>query len=97
LELEAGWEALVRPRSGNALNRGLGVLNSPGTIDAGYRNEVGVIVFNAGPEAQSISRGQKIAQLAIRPLPVIRLSAIPQAELNLATPRNLKGFGSSGS
>lgn len=97
LEMEPGWEALVRPRSGNALKLGLTVLNTPGTIDAGYRNEVGVILHNAGQTAIPLAKGMKIAQIAFRMIPAHTLRAISLDEFNADTARNLKGFGSSGS
>lgn len=96
LEMEPGWEALVRPRSGNALNRGLTVLNAPGTIDAGYRNEVGVIVYNAGSGPVELAKGMRIAQVAFRAIPGHELQPISRAEFNAGTARSLKGFGSSG-
>ncbi len=96
LEMEPGWEALVRPRSGNALKLGLTVLNTPGTIDAGYRNEVGVILHNAGQATINLVAKMKIAQIAFRPIPEYSLEAITQKEFNADTARNLKGFGSSG-
>ncbi len=96
LEMEEGWEALVRPRSGNALNFGLTVLNTPGTIDAGYRNEVGVILHNAGQMMMELKRGMKIAQIAFRPIPEHTLTGISMDEFNAETARGLGGFGSSG-
>jgi dUTP pyrophosphatase len=96
LELEPGWEALVRPRSGNALKSGLTVLNTPGTIDAGYRNEVGVILHNAGQVMLELKRGMKIAQVAFRRIPEHSLERIDMDAFNSATERGLGGFGSSG-
>ena len=96
LEMENGWEALVRPRSGNALKMGLTVLNTPGTIDAGYRNEVGVILHNAGQVMLELNKGMKIAQIAFRQIPEHELSRIDIAEFNADTARGLGGFGSSG-
>ncbi len=96
LEMEPGWEALVRPRSGNALKKGLTIVNTPGTIDAGYRNEIGVIIHNIGPDAQQLDKGQKIAQIAFRKIPDFDLELIANAEFDADTARNLKGFGSSG-
>ena len=96
LSLEPGWEALVRPRSGNALKLGLAVLNSPGTIDAGYRNEVGVILHNAGLETIELREGMRIAQIAFRPVPAHSLEPIAMAEFSTTTDRGLGGFGSSG-
>ena len=96
LEMEPGWEALVRPRSGNALKMGLTVLNTPGTIDAGYRNEVGVILHNAGQHMLELNRGMKIAQMAFRPIPEHTLERISRKDFDADTERSLNGFGSSG-
>lgn len=65
LELPAGYEAQVRPRSGLALKNGITVLNSPGTIDADYRGEVGVILVNLSPDSFTINNGDRIAQMVI--------------------------------
>ena len=65
LELPVGFEAQVRPRSGLALKHNLSLTNSPGTIDAGYRGEVGVIMFNPGPAPFPIHRGDRIAQMVV--------------------------------
>ena len=97
LELEPGWEALVRPRSGNALKLGLTVLNSPGTIDAGYRNEVGVILFNAGGAEAELKAGMRIAQMAFRPVPGHELERVSRGGFDADTERGLGGFGSTGS
>ncbi len=96
LEMEPGWEALVRPRSGNALKHGLTVLNTPGTIDAGYRNEVGVILHNAGQLMLELTRGMKIAQIAFRRIPEHSLARITMAQFSADTERGLGGFGSTG-
>ncbi|MCK5713106.1 MAG: dUTP diphosphatase, partial [Hyphomicrobiaceae bacterium] len=68
LELPAGYEAQVRPRSGLALNYGITVLNSPGTIDSDYRGEVSVVLANLGYAPFEIRRGERIAQLVITPV-----------------------------
>jgi dUTP pyrophosphatase len=65
LELPVGYEAQIRPRSGMALKHGISVLNTPGTIDADYRGEVGVIVVNLSSEAYAISPGERICQMVI--------------------------------
>ena len=65
IELPAGWEAQVRPRSGLALKKGITVLNSPGTIDADYRGEICVILVNLGSEEFVINDGERIAQMVI--------------------------------
>ena len=93
LELPAGFEAQVRPRSGLAAKSAITVLNSPGTIDAGYRGEVKVILFNAGTQPFQIERGDRIAQMVIQNLPEIEL----EIEENLAvSTRGAGGFGSTG-
>ncbi len=94
MALPAGFEAQVRPRSGLALKHGVTVLNSPGTIDADYRGEVGVVLVNHGPHDFHIQRGDRIAQMIIAP--VTRLVWHQVAELG-DTGRGAGGFGSSGS
>ncbi len=93
LELPVGFEAQVRPRSGLAAKSYITVLNSPGTIDAGYRGEVKVILFNAGDRPFQVERGDRIAQMVIQNLPEVKL----EMELNLAaSSRGAGGFGSTG-
>jgi dUTP pyrophosphatase len=93
LELPAGFEAQVRPRSGLALNYGIAVLNSPGTIDSDYRGEVGVILANLGHAPFEIRRGERIAQLVV--LPVASADLIEVAGVSV-TERGVGGFGSTG-
>ncbi len=93
LEIPPGYEAQVRPRSGLAKNYGIGVLNSPGTIDADYRGEVGVILFNFGKQPFTINRGDRIAQLVFARVEKIEL--IETADLN-QTQRGAGGFGHTG-
>ena len=93
LALPEGHEAQVRPRSGLALKAGLTVLNSPGTIDADYRGEIGVVLINLGEEAFTVSRGMRIAQLVVSPVSRARL--VERARLD-DTGRGAGGFGSSG-
>lgn len=93
LELPVGFEAQVRPRSGLALKHNLSLTNSPGTIDAGYRGEVGVIMFNPGPEPFPVRRGDRIAQMVIAELPEVEL--VPAEELS-ESGRGEGGFGSTG-
>lgn len=93
IALPDNYEAQVRPRSGLALKHGVTVLNSPGTIDADYRGEVGVILINHGHEPFTVTRGLRIAQLVLAP--VARLawqeaSALPESR------RGAGGFGSTG-
>ena len=94
LALPFGYEAQVRPRSGLALKHGVTVLNTPGTIDADYRGEVGVILINLGQEAVEITRGMRVAQLVIAR--VTRASIVEVSELPEST-RGQGGFGSTGS
>ncbi len=63
-----GWEGQIRPRSGLALRQGLGMPNAPGTIDADYRGEIGVILINHGQESFTVKRGMRIAQMVIAPV-----------------------------
>jgi dUTP pyrophosphatase len=93
LELPPGYEGQVRPRSGLALRFGLGLPNAPGTIDADYRGEVGVILINWGDAPVEITRGMRIAQLVIAP--VTRAVFTEEAELT-ASVRGAGGFGSTG-
>ncbi len=94
LALPAGYEAQVRPRSGLALKHGITVLNSPGTIDADYRGEVGVILINLGQASFTINRGERIAQMVMAP--ISRLAWREQASELAATARGEGGFGSTG-
>ena len=93
LEMENGLECQVRPRSGLALKKGLSVLNTPGTIDADYRGEIGVILVNLSNEAVSIEDGERIAQLIF--CRVEQVSLIEVAVLN-DSERGAGGFGSTG-
>ena len=93
MALPEGWEAQLRPRSGLALRHGITVLNSPGTIDADYRGEVGVILVNLGQEPFTVSRGMRIAQLVLAP--VARVAWEPAGRLP-GSPRGAGGFGSTG-
>ena len=92
-EIPDGFEGQVRPRSGLALNHGITCLNSPGTIDCDYRGEVKVILANLGAEPFTVTRGMRIAQLAIAP--VARAEIVEVSELTEST-RGAGGFGSTG-
>src|ERR1700743_968197 len=94
IELPKGFEAQIRPRSGLALKEGVTVLNSPGTIDADYRGEIGVILINHGDAPFTIKRGERIAQMVLAP--VSRLAWREQAEDLSTTARGEGGFGSTG-
>ena len=93
ITLPSGYEAQVRPRSGLAIKNGITCLNSPGTIDADYRGEVGVILINHGTETFVIERGMRIAQLILAP--VVSASWVEVESLD-QTVRGAGGFGSTG-
>ncbi len=93
IALPEGFEAQVRPRSGLALKHGITVLNTPGTVDADYRGEVGVILVNLGQEPFAITRGMRIAQMVIAPFTRIGWNQV--ASLETST-RGEGGFGSTG-
>ncbi len=93
LALPQGFEGQVRPRSGLALKHGVTVLNAPGTVDADYRGEIKVILINHGPEAFSITRGMRIAQLVVAPVMQIMLEESGDLD---QTARGAGGFGSTG-
>jgi dUTP pyrophosphatase len=94
VEIPYGYEIQVRPRSGLAKNYGITVLNSPGTIDADYRGEIGVILINHGQYDFEIKSGDRIAQLVIAPVERIQWQAV--GSLDSSTKRGEKGFGSTG-
>jgi dUTP pyrophosphatase len=91
--LPPGYEAQVRPRSGLAAKHGVTVLNAPGTIDADYRGEIGVLLINHGEAPFPIRRGERIAQMVIAA--VVRAELVPADALS-ATDRGSGGFGSTG-
>jgi dUTP diphosphatase len=93
IALPPGYEAQVRPRSGLASKHGVTVLNSPGTIDADYRGEIGVLLVNHGDEPFLIRRGERIAQMVIAR--VVQVELVSAAKLS-ATERGSGGFGSTG-
>jgi dUTP pyrophosphatase len=93
LEIPEGYEGQVRPRSGLALKEGITVLNTPGTIDSGYRGEVKTIIINLGEKPFKITRGMRISQLAIRPVPDVKFIEVDQLS---DTERGEGGFGSTG-
>jgi dUTP pyrophosphatase len=93
LEIPPGYEGQVRPRSGLALKRGLTVLNAPGTIDADYRGDVGVILINLSQEDQRIEAGDRIAQLLFAP---VTRAELVEVETLDDTARGSGGFGSTG-
>lgn len=92
VEIPAGFEGQVRPRSGLALKHGLALVNAPGTIDSDYRGEVGVILINLGRSVVELNKGDRIAQLVI--CPIARVDVV-EGDLT-ATERGEGGFGSTG-
>ncbi len=93
LELPAGYEAQIRPRSGLALKRGITVLNTPGTIDADYRGEIGVILVNLSSESVTIENGERICQMVIARHEQPELEEV---KILGETERGAGGFGHSG-
>ncbi len=93
IELPGTHEAQIRPRSGLALKQGLTCLNSPGTIDADYRGEIMVLLFNASNQAVTINRGDRIAQMVVAP--VTRVELVEATGLS-DSDRGAGGFGSTG-
>jgi dUTP pyrophosphatase len=93
VEIPVGYEAQVRPRSGLAIKKGITLLNSPGTIDADYRGEVGVILINLSQEDFEINDGDRIAQMVIAKHETVEWVAV---ETLSDTERGKGGFGSSG-
>ncbi|MBT4931946.1 MAG: dUTP diphosphatase [Rhodospirillaceae bacterium] len=93
IALPPGFEAQIRPRSGLALKHGIAVLNSPGTIDADYRGEIGVILINHGTETFIVERGMRIAQMIIAPVSQATWEEV--SELTQSD-RGEGGFGSTG-
>jgi dUTP pyrophosphatase len=93
IALPADFEAQVRPRSGLALRQGLTLLNTPGTIDADYRGEIGVILINLGTESALIERGMRIAQMVFAPVRRAQFTIVTDLDETL---RGAGGFGSTG-
>jgi dUTP pyrophosphatase len=93
VEIPPGYEGQVRPRSGLALKEGITVLNTPGTIDSGYRGEVKTIMINHNGESFKITKGMRISQLAIRPVPEVEFIEVDDLS---DTERGEGGFGSTG-
>jgi dUTP pyrophosphatase len=96
LALPAGFEAQVRPRSGLAFKHGVTVLNSPGTIDADYRGDVGVILINHGQVPFTIEDGERVAQLVVARYDRVHWNLVEDVEGLTATARGTGGFGHTG-
>ncbi len=93
IELPQGTEAQIRPRSGLALKHQITVLNTPGTVDEGYRGEIGVILINHGKNSFKVTKGMKIAQMIVTPVIHVEVEEVD----NLSdTSRGTGGFGSTG-
>ena len=93
IELPAGYEAQIRPRSGLALKKGISVLNTPGTIDADYRGEIGIILVNLSGEDFTINPGERICQMVINRVETISWEEVDMLE---ETVRGAGGFGHTG-
>ena len=93
ISLQQGYEAQIRPRSGLALKKGITVINSPGTIDADYRGEIGVILINLSDSDFEINSGDRIAQMIIAKHETIEWEAVDKLDESV---RGDKGFGSTG-
>lgn len=93
MALPPGYEAQIRPRSGLAVKHGIGLVNSPGTIDADYRGEVKIAVINLGPEPYTFRRGARVAQMIIHRVHQAKLQEVDNLD---ETSRNTGGFGHTG-
>jgi dUTP pyrophosphatase len=93
MAIPAGYEVQVRPRSGLAMKHGIGVVNSPGTIDSDYRGTIGVILINFGMEPFVVAQGDRIAQMVINEVPKMRMIQVDALD---ETVRGAGGFGSTG-
>ncbi len=93
-EIPEGYAGFVQPRSGLAARHGIGIVNSPGLIDSGYRGEIRVVLLNTGGETFSVEPGMRIAQLVVVPVAAVRLVEVDELA---ASDRGIRGFGSSSS
>ncbi|MGD9174318.1 MAG: dUTP diphosphatase [Desulfobacterales bacterium] len=93
IALPTGFEAQIRPRSGLAIKHGIGLINSPGTIDADYRGEIKIAVINLGAGPYTFHRGDRIAQMVVQKVHVAQLDIVEKLE---ETERNSGGFGHTG-
>lgn len=93
MAMPKGYEAQIRPRSGLAVKHGIGLINSPGTIDSDYRGEVKLAVINLGPAAFTFKRGDRVAQMVICPVVQARIDVVAALD---ETARNSGGFGHTG-
>ena len=88
-----GFEGQIRPRSGLAIQKGIGIVNGPGTIDSDYRGEIGILLINFGKEPYTIRHGERIAQMVISP---VRRATLEEVDDLPATQRQGGGFGHTG-
>jgi dUTP pyrophosphatase len=93
VEVPAGWEAQIRPRSGLAARHGVTLANSPGTVDSDFRGEVQVLLVNLGRKPFTVRRGDRIAQLVVLPVPEVEIVEVVEVS---PTARGAGGFGSTG-
>ena len=93
MAIPEGYEAQIRPRSGLAVKHGIGLVNSPGTIDADYRGEVMIAVINLGPQPYTFHRGDRVAQMVINRVHQAELQEVEHLD---ETRRNTGGFGHTG-
>ena len=93
IALPQGFESQIRPRSGLAVKHGIGIINSPGTIDADYRGEIKIALINLGEKDYTIRRGDRIAQMVVKKVYQARLEIVEQLD---ETDRNTGGFGHTG-
>ncbi len=93
IALPTGYEAQIRPRSGLAVKHGIGLINSPGTIDADYRGEIKIAVINLGTQPYTVKRGDRIAQMVIKQVTIAQLDVVVELD---ETERNNGGFGHTG-
>jgi dUTP pyrophosphatase len=93
IALPAGFEAQIRPRSGLAIKHGIGLINSPGTIDADYRGEIKIALINLGPGPYTFQRGDRIAQMVVQKVHTAQLHIVEALD---ETERNSGGFGHTG-
>lgn len=93
IEIPSGWEVQVRPRSGLALKHGISINNSPGTVDAQYRNEIRVLLINHGDKPFTVKKGDRIAQMCIKPVYKMNFEEVDELS---DSERGLGGWGSTG-
>ena len=93
VEIPRGYEMQIRPKSGLALKSGISVLNTPGTVDSGYRGEIGVILINHGSEIYAVKKGEKVAQVILNKIEKV---LIVETENLSESSRGEGGFGSTG-